>query len=180
MGSEIRIGALEPADWDAVRDIYLEGIATGVATFETAAPSWEKWNAGRLASPRLAARDLAAGGRLVGWAALSAVSDRCVYAGVAEVSVYVAATARGRGVGRALLGALCDAADRAGVWTLQAGNFPENTASMRLHAACGFRVVGRREKLGRLAGAWRDVMLLERRSRVAGVDAGPVNPAAGR
>jgi L-amino acid N-acyltransferase YncA len=170
-----RIDALRAADWDAVRAIYLEGIATGVATFETGAPSWETWDAGHLASPRLAARqsvaDRAEGvGRIVGWAALSTVSDRCVYAGVAEVSIYIAAAARGQGAGRALLGALCEEADRAGLWTLQAGIFPENLASMKLHASCGFRVVGRREKLGKLGGAWRDVMLLERRSCVAGID----------
>jgi phosphinothricin acetyltransferase len=178
-----RIDALRADDWDAVRAIYLEGIATGVATFETGAPSWEKWDAGHLASPRLAAREIITdravnraadradgAGRVMGWAALSTVSDRCVYAGVAEVSIYVAAAARGQGAGRALLGALCDETDRAGLWTLQAGIFPENLASMKLHAACGFRVVGRREKLGKLGGAWRDVILLERRSRVAGID----------
>ena len=169
---EFRVDALQAADWDAVRAIYLEGIVTGLATFETDAPSWERWDAGKLAAPRLAARELAGGraGRLLGWAVLSAVSDRCVYAGVAEVSVYVAATARGQGVGRSLLGALCAVAERAGLWTLQAGIFPENAASMKLHESCGFRVVGRREKLGKLGGVWRDVMLLERRSRVAGTD----------
>ena len=167
-----RIDALHAADWEAVRAIYLEGIATGLATYETEAPSWEKWDAGKLASPRLAARrDSADGaGSVLGWAVLSAVSDRCVYAGVAEVSVYVAAAARGQGVGRALLGALCAGSERAGLWTLQAGIFPENVASIKLHEACGFRVVGRRERLGKLAGAWRDVMLLERRSRAAGID----------
>jgi L-amino acid N-acyltransferase YncA len=167
-----RIDALCAADWDAARAIYQEGIATGVATFETEAPPWEKWDAARLPTPRLGAlEDMHGGnaGRLLGWAALSGVSDRCVYAGVAEVSVYVAAAARGIGVGRALLGALCDAADQGGLWTLQAGIFPENIASMKLHQACGFRIVGRRERLGKLAGTWRDVMLLERRSAVAGV-----------
>ena len=167
------IDALRAEDWEAVRAIYLEGIATGVATFETGVPSWEQWDAGRLPSPRLAARQAAGDGgdgRVLGWAALSGVSDRCVYAGVAEVSVYVAAAARGRGVGRALLAALCGAAESAGLWTLQAGIFPENTASMKLHESCGFRVVGHRERLGKLAGTWRDVMLLERRSKVAGND----------
>ena len=167
------IDALRAGDWEAVRAIYLEGIATGVATFETGAPSWEKWDEGRLRSPRLAAREPGGangGGQLLGWAALSGVSDRCVYAGVAEVSVYVAAAARGRGVGRALLADLCGAAESAGLWTLQAGVFPENTASMKLHESCGFRVVGRRERLGKLAGVWRDVMLLERRSKVAGIN----------
>ena len=158
---------MQPGDWERVRTIYLEGIATGTATFETAAPSWEAWDAAHLATPRLVAR-LAEGETdvVAGWAALSAASGRCVYAGVADDSIYVAAAARGLGVGRALLSALCEAAEDAGVWTIQAGIFPENAASLRLHQTCGFRLVGRREKLGRLYGIWRDVMMLERRSRV--------------
>ena len=156
-----------PTDWDAVRAIYLEGIASGHATFEVSAPAWAAWDAAHLPAPRLVAAE---DGTVVGWAVLSAVSDRCVYAGVAEVSIYVAATARGRGVGAALLDALVRATDAAGIWTLQAGIFPENLASLSLHARCGFRVVGRRERLGRMAGRWRDVLLLERRSAVAGND----------
>jgi L-amino acid N-acyltransferase YncA len=163
------IGDMRPEDWADVRAIYLEGIASGNSTFETEAPSWEKWDAGHLASPRLVMRDDDRQ-RVLGWAALSPVSGRCVYAGVAEVSVYVAAAARGQGIGRRLLGELCSRADAAGLWTLQAGIFAENDASMQLHVSCGFRTVGRREKIGKLAGAWRDVMLLERRSRVAGVE----------
>jgi L-amino acid N-acyltransferase YncA len=152
---------LSPGDWDDVRRIYLEGIADGNATFETEAPSWEKWDASHRPAPRLVARE---SGSTVGWAALSSVSSREAYRGVAEVSVYVAAVARGRGVGRALLSELVRRSEDSGVWTLQAGIFPENAASLALHRACGFRTVGRRERLGRLVGVWRDVMLLERRS----------------
>jgi phosphinothricin acetyltransferase len=158
------IEEMKPVDWEQVRAIYLAGIATGIATFETAAPAWEKWDAGHLRKMRLVARDAA--GTILGWAALSPVSDRCVYGGVAEVSVYVGE--RGRGVGRALLDALVAASEREGIWTLQAGVFPENEASIRLHLRCGFREVGRRERIGKLNGAWRDTLLLERRSRNVG------------
>jgi L-amino acid N-acyltransferase YncA len=152
-------------DWAAVRTIYAEGIATGQATFEVETPPWERWDAKHLTAGRLVA---VRGDRVLGWAALSPVSDRCVYAGVAEVSVYVAADARGKGVGRALLKALVTAAEGAGIWTLQAGIFPENAASVAIHSACGFRVVGVRERLGQLHGRWRDALLLERRSSVVG------------
>jgi len=160
--------SLEPMrreDWPAVRAIYLEGIATGNATFEQTAPEWEKWDAGHLAGARIVARSDDA---ILGWAALSAVSSRCVYAGVAEVSVYVAAAARGRGVGRELLARLIADSEAEGIWMLQAGIFPENVASIALHERAGFRIVGRRERLGQMNGRWRDVVLLERRSRVAG------------
>jgi len=166
-GAPVAIERLTPADWDAVRAIYLEGIATGNATFETDAPPWEIWDGAHRQDARLVARR---GGRVVGWAALTRVSGRCIYAGVAEVSVYVAAAARGEGVGRALLEALIAASEEGGVWTLQAGIFPENAASIALHERCGFRVVGRRERLGRLGPAWRDVMMLERRSARVGTD----------
>jgi len=159
------IDSMRAEDWEKVRRIYLEGIATGNATFETEAPSWERWDAAHLREPRLVARD---GGELLGWASLSKVSDRCVYGGVAEVSVYVAQAARGRGVGRKLLQALIDGSEANGLWTLQAGIFPENEASIAIHKRCGFRVVGIRERLGQLAGRWRDVMLLERRSGLKG------------
>ena len=152
---------LTAADWPAVRAIYEEGIATGDATFETAAPSWSAWDRAHLADHRLVG---AIGGRVVGWAALAPVSERCAYAGVAEASVYVAGTATGRGVGRALLERLVEGAEVAGIWTVQAGIFPENTASLALHRRCGFRTVGVRERLGKLDGRWRDVVLLERRS----------------
>lgn len=156
-----------PTDWEQVRTIYLQGIATGLATFEQSAPDWPAWDAARLTAPRLVARK--DDGSLVGWAALSPVSSRCVYGGVAEVSVYVAESQRGRGVGLALLNALIEQSETAGLWTLQAGIFPENTASVALHHRCGFRTVGRREKLGQLDGQWRDVLLLERRSPIVGV-----------
>ena len=144
-----------------VLEIYRLGIATGHATFETEPPSWPAFTAGRLPAHRFVALD---GDRVLGWTACSAVSDRCVYSGVVEHSVYVHPGARGRGVGRALLRALIDSTERAGIWTIQSGVFPENTASLALHHACGFRTVGTRERVGRHHGAWRDVILLERRS----------------
>jgi L-amino acid N-acyltransferase YncA len=152
---------MRPDDWPAVRAIYKVGIATGNATFETAAPEWAAWDAGHLADHRLVAR---LEGRVVGWTALAPVSDRCAYAGVAEDSIYVAREVQGRGVGRALLTAVVASAERGGIWTVQTGIFPENQASVRLHQTCGFRVVGVRERLGQLHGRWRDVLLLERRS----------------
>ncbi len=161
------IDEMQPRDWPRVRAIYLAGLATGQATFETDAPAWAVWDAGHLAAPRLVAR---VGDEVAGWAALSPVSGRCVYAGVAEVSVYVDAAYRGAGLGRALLTALIEGAEQRGLWTLQAGIFPENVASVRVHLACGFREVGRRERIGRRAGVWRDTLLLERRSRTVGVD----------
>ena len=163
----IEIEAMRPADWERVREIYREGIATRHATFETAAPEWEQWDAGHLRECRLVARE---GESAVGWAALSPVSGRCVYAGVAEISVYVAGQYRGRGVGRALLDELVRRSEEHGLWTLQAGIFPENRASLALHDRAGFRVVGRRERIGKLDGVWRDTVLLERRSRTVGVD----------
>lgn len=152
--------------WDAVRVIYSEGIATGQATFETQVPTWETWNAAHLSVGRLVARHER---RIIGWAALSRVSDRPVYSGVAEVSVYVGAGNRGEGAGSILLNRLIDESEEHGIWTLQAGIFPENVASVGLHRKLGFREVGVRERLGRLEGRWRDVVLLERRSAVVGV-----------
>jgi phosphinothricin acetyltransferase len=160
------IDELSPADWPSIRSIYLEGIVTGNATFEKSAPQWNVWDAGHLPTCRLAARS---DDGLIGWAALSPVSGRCVYAGVAEVSVYVAASARGQGIGSRLLAALVGASEANGVWTLQAGIFPENAASIALHQRVGFRTVGVRERLGALDGRWRDVVLMERRSRLVGV-----------
>jgi L-amino acid N-acyltransferase YncA len=162
-GGAMELRALRPEDWPAVRAIYQTGIATGNATFETAAPDWPAWDAAHLEAHRLVATEA---GRVLAWAALAPVSDRCAYAGVAEDSVYVAPDAQGRGVGRALLQAVVGSAERGGIWTVQTGIFPENQASVRLHEACGFRVVGVRERLGRLNGRWRDVLLLERRSPV--------------
>jgi phosphinothricin acetyltransferase len=160
----MQVRDLEPADWPGVRAIYEDGIRSGVATFETEAPEWDAWNATHLDLRLVAERD----GEVVGWAALSGVSDRCVYRGVAEVSVYVGEAARGSGVGRELLEELVARSEAAGYWTLTAGVFPENEASLRLHRACGFREVGVRERLGELGGVWRDVLLLERRSAVTG------------
>jgi L-amino acid N-acyltransferase YncA len=153
-------------DWPDVREIYRQGIATSNATFETSVPDWEKWDSGHLASCRLVTR---ADGGIVGWAALSPVSKREVYAGVAEVSLYIAETARGRGVGTALLQALIAESESNGIWTLQAGIFPENTASLALHKSCGFREVGTRQRVGKLLNRWRDTVLLERRSETVGV-----------
>ena len=155
------IRTLTEADWAVVAAIYEEGIRGRMATFETAVPSWEAWDAAHLGDHRLVSEE---DGGVVGWAALAPTSSRPCYVGVAEVSVYVAERARGRGVGRALLGRLIDESGAAGIWTLQAGVFPENRASLALHRACGFRTVGIRERIGKLDGAWRDVELLERRS----------------
>lgn len=163
--SGIEISGMRASDWDEVRRIYAEGIATGNATMETAPPPWESWNEAHRPDCRLVARD---GDRMLGWAALSRVSERCAYGGVAEVSVYVSQEARGRGVGRRLLEELVRASEEAGIWTLQAGIFPENVASLSIHQHCGFRVVGVREKFGKLGAAWRDVALLERRSERVG------------
>jgi phosphinothricin acetyltransferase len=163
---EFVIEKLRPEDWPAVRAIYEEGIATGNATFETQVPDWEDWDASHLGDCRLVARK---GGHIVGWGALSPVSGRCVYAGVAEVSVYVADAARGQGIGKRLLQALIEVSERWGIWTLQAGIFPENQASIGLHESCGFRQVGTRVRIGQLKGMWRDVVLLERRSETVGV-----------
>jgi L-amino acid N-acyltransferase YncA len=157
---------MRPEDWAAVRAIYLEGIATGNATFEQSAPDWPAWDQGHLPSCRLVAR---VGREVLGWTVLSPVSRRRVYAGVAEFSIYVAERARGRGAGTALMKALIDASEQEGIWTLQAGVFPENTASLELCLRFGFRVVGTRERIGSMDGRWRDVVLLERRSAVAGV-----------
>jgi L-amino acid N-acyltransferase YncA len=153
---------MRPDDWPAVRTIYEQGIATRQATFETAAPTWEAWDASHLAEPRLVAEG---DGEVIGWAALSPVSRRPCYAGVVEGSVYVAEPARGRGVGRALLERLCVHADEVGIWTIQTSIFPENLASIELHKRCGFRVVGTRERIAQLDGIWRDTVLMERRAQ---------------
>ena len=155
------------ADWDAVRSIYQEGIETQLATFEMEAPAWEDWDQSHRVDCRLVARD---GGAVLGWAALSPVSERCIYGGVAEVSVYVAEAARGKGLGKALLSELAGRSEAAGIWTLQAGLLPENQASVALHRSCGFRKVGIRQHLGKFGGQWRDVLLMERRSQVVGAD----------
>ena len=163
----IVIEKMLPGHWEQVRAIYVEGIATGHATFETEAPEWERWDASHMRDGRLVALE---GVRVEGFAALSPVSARKVYEGVAEVSVYVGAEFRGKGLGRALLEALIRESEAGGVWTLQAGIFPENEASVALHRACGFREVGRRERIGKHVGRWRDTVLLERRSKIVGAD----------
>ena len=160
----VTIRDLRPEDWPAVREIYEEGIRGGDATFETETPTWERWDAAHPDLRLVAERD----GVVVGWAALSPASARRCYRGVGEVSVYVAEAARGAGLGRALLDELVGRSEQAGYWTLTAGVFPENEASVRLHRACGFREVGVRERIGEAAGVWRDVILLERRSAVVG------------
>ncbi|MDG4826353.1 GNAT family N-acetyltransferase [Asanoa sp. WMMD1127] len=159
MDAEIR--PLLAADWPACRRIYQAGLDTGEASFETIAPEWPAFDASRLTSHRFVAMF---NGRVVGWVAASPVSTRPAYAGVVEHSVYVDAAAHGRGVGGALLGALIESTERAGVWTIQSAVFPTNTASLRLHEAAGFRVVGTRERIARLHGTWRDTVLIERRS----------------
>ena len=158
------IRELRPEDWPAVRAIYDEGIRSGDATFETEAPSWVRWDAAHPELRLVAERD----GLVVGWAALSRGSARPCYRGVGEVSVYVAEDARGAGLGRTLLDELVNRSERDGYWTLTAGIFPENVASVRMHKACGFREVGVRERLGELHGVWRDVILFERRSALVG------------
>ena len=165
MGIQIRNMTVE--DWEAVRATYLAGIVTGQATFETEAPTWTPWNHSHLPAPRLVAisKEIPCG-----WAALSPVSTRPVYAGVAEVSVYVAEQMRGRGVGRLLLEALGKGSEENGIWTLQASIFPENAASISLHHSCGFREIGRREHIAKMKGVWRDTLLFERRSKLVGVD----------
>jgi phosphinothricin acetyltransferase len=163
----ISVAPMEEQDWPLVRTIYAQGIATGDATFEASAPEWEQWNANHILACRLVARS---GGNLLGWAALSPMSSRCVYAGVAEVSIYIAEHARGRKIGTKLLRALVDASEREGIWTLQAGIFTENVASIHLHENCGFTLLGIRKRLGRMDGRWRDVVLMERRSERVGID----------
>jgi L-amino acid N-acyltransferase YncA len=160
------VDSMAPSDWEQVRAIYLEGIATRNATFETEAPSWEKWDTSRLPFARVVAR---AGEAVLGWGALSSVSGRCCYSGVAEASVYVGQKYRRQGIGEDLLRALTTISEARGIWTLQAGVFPENQFSLALLKKCGFREVGRRERLGQLDRVWRDVLLLERRSTVAGI-----------
>ena len=167
--SAVTIRPMRDDDWPAVRGIYREGIATGQATFEAEVPDWESFTSSRMPGHRLVAE--APGGAILGWAAVSAVSVRPMYAGVVEHSVYVAAEARGRGVGAALLQALAASTEQCGIWTIQASVFPENEASLKLHLANGFAVVGRRNRIARMsygpsAGQWRDTVLIERRSPV--------------
>lgn len=160
----MKLRMMLPDDWAAIKDIYLQGIATGNATFQKEAPSWEEWDKAHLALGRIVSFE--EGGEITGWAALSPVSSRCVYAGVAEVSVYVATTHTGKQIGSLLLQELIRESEANGIWTLQAGIFPENKASIRVHEKAGFRIVGYREKIGQMDGIWRDTLLLERRSKI--------------
>ena len=167
MPSSMNITPMSEAHWAAVREIYAQGIATRNATFETALPDWAEWDARHLSMCRLVALR---GDEVVGWAALSAVSSREVYRGVAEVSVYVADGAQGKGIGSALLSALVAESERNGIWTLQGATIAENKASLALQERCGFRVIGRRERIGKLAGIWHDTILTERRSKKVGIE----------
>ncbi|WP_141576950.1 GNAT family N-acetyltransferase [Actinomadura sp. WMMA1423] len=162
--SGIAIRAMRPDDAERVLAIYQEGLDGGQASFETRAPTWSEFDAAKLERHRYVAADAAPSGEALGWIAAVAVSDRCCYSGVVEHSVYVSPRAQGRGVGAALLAAFIASTEEDGIWTVQSGIFPENTASLRLHAKAGFRTVGVRERLGRLHGRWRDVVLIERRS----------------
>jgi phosphinothricin acetyltransferase len=167
MENSIRIDKMLYEDWEQVREIYCEGIATGNATFQTEAPSWEDWNIGHIKECRIVAR---LDDKVLGWAVLSPVSSRCVYAGVAEVSIYVSQSSKGNGIGSRLLKSLIELSEQNGYWTLQSGIFPENVASLKLHRKHGFRQVGRRERIGKMDGVWRDTILLERRSNKVGVN----------
>ncbi len=160
------IAKMKGDDWLEVKSIYQEGIVTGDATFEIDAPDWEQWDKSHLIDCRLVAKS---GKKVVGWIALSPVSNRCVYKGVVEVSLYVKDSFRGQGIGKALLKAAIEESERLGIWSLQSGTFPENTASIALQKSCGFREVGIREKIGCMNGRWRNVILMERRSKVVGV-----------
>lgn len=164
---QMKITPMLPIHWEAVKKIYEEGIATGNATFQTSAPTWEEWDAAHVKNSRLLADN---NNEALGWAALTAVSGRCVYAGVGEVSVYVADKARGKGIGKALLQALMTESEKNNFWTLQAGIFPENIASIKIHEACGFRIIGTRKRIGQMNGIWRDTVLLERRSDKVGTE----------
>ena len=162
----ITFSPLLPEHWQVVRSIYEEGIKTGNATFQQSAPEWEEWNNTHLAHSRVVAE---ADNEIAGWAALTAVSGRCVYAGVGEVSVYVGEKFRGQKIGNALLQQLIKESEANNIWTLQAGIFPENKGSIKIHEVNGFRIVGYREKIGQMNGVWRDTILMERRSSVVGV-----------
>jgi len=169
---EYLIDMMKPEDWEQVRSIYLEGIGTGNSTFEAEAPDWQKWDFAHLREHRFVIRE---SNSILGWVALRPVSTRCVYSGVAELSLYVTVGRRGQGIGSALLKAVINSREKAGLWTLQGGIFPENTPSLRLVRKHGFKEIGRREKIGKmtygdLAGTWRDIILVERRSTVTGID----------
>ncbi len=158
---------MKPSDWEEVARIYLEGIATGFATFETKAPTYEHWDKAHTKECRLIAEN---DGETMGWAALSPVSSRCVYGGVGEVSVYISDKSRGKGVGKLLMRHLIDKSENAGFWTIQSGIFPENMGSIKLHEKMGFRYIGKRERVGKIHGVWKDNLLFEKRSSKVGID----------
>ncbi|SET01114.1 phosphinothricin acetyltransferase [Oceanobacillus limi] len=165
--STIIIEEMEAEDWDEVRDIYIEGIQTGNATFDTEAPTWDEWHRGHLNDCRLVVRE---NGTVIGWAALSPISKKTAYQGAAEVSIYLSQKSVGKGLGSLLLREIINESEQKGFWTLQAGIFPENKTSIHLHEKYGFEKVGVRKRIGKLNGVWRDVVLLERRSTNVGVD----------
>jgi phosphinothricin acetyltransferase len=167
MNAEARIDSMTPRDWKQVREIYIQGLEMRNASFELEAPPWEEWDKKHHRECRLVFRD---GELILGWAALSPTSARWVYRGVAEVSIYIREGQHRKGLGRRLLKALIECSEEKGFWTLQGGIFPENVASIRLHEECGFRLVGRREKVGKHFGVWRDTVILERRSKKVGID----------
>ncbi|AKA35288.1 GNAT family N-acetyltransferase [Flagellimonas lutaonensis] len=168
MAGTVQIRPMIESDWPSVAQIYAEGIATGFATFESEVPDYDSWNAGHIKPCRLAAEK---DGVILGWAALSPVSSRCVYGGVAEVSVYVGENTRAMGVGRLLMEKLIEESENAGYWTLQSGIFPENESSIKLHEKMGFRYIGKRERIGKTVnGTWKDNLLFERRSTIVGID----------
>lgn len=162
----MEIVKIESANYPQVADIYLQGVSTGIATFQMEATDWETWNKSHLPNCRIAAFE---GGQMAGWAALSPVSSRCVYAGIAEVSIYVAENFRGKYIGKSLLLKLIEESEAAGLWTLQSGIFAENKASIKLHEQCGFRIIGYREKIGNKDGIWKDNIIMERRSKIVGI-----------
>jgi L-amino acid N-acyltransferase YncA len=162
----ISIKPIQEKDYTAIAAIYLQGIATGHATFQTEAPEWEVWDKSHLSFCRFAAFE---NEQILGWAALSPVSSRCVYGGVAEVSIYIASSTRGKGIGKILFAQLIKESEENGLWTLQSGIFPENIGSIKLHEAMGFRKIGYREKIGNMNGVWRDNVIMERRSKIVGV-----------
>lgn len=165
--NKVSIRKMSATDWNSVADIYKEGIATGVATFETTVPTFESWDKAHMISCRFVAESF---NIILGWVALSPVSSRCVYGGVAEVSVYISKSSRGKGIGKLLLKHLIDTSEQEGIWTLQSGVFPTNHGSIKIHEAVGFRMIGSRERIGKLNGQWIDNVLFERRSRLVGVD----------
>ena len=163
----ITFDKMQPGDWLTVKEIYEQGIATGNATFQQSAPEWTEWDSSHLQHSRIVAKE---GDEIIGWAALTPVSGRCVYAGVAEVSVYVSDKARGKGVGKQLLQKLVEESEANDTWTLQAGIFPENLSSIKIHQDCSFKILGTRERIGKMNGTWRDTVLMERRSKIIGIN----------